>query len=152
MTQPAVVSSPFTPELELLFDDGVDFFAEPASLEGSWRDASIRDTQGRVDAADVVAVVEVHTVHVDSDPSQRTSYRLVGRVSRHLLGASPTSDLRLSCRAGPPGYETIAGNQHRLLNREFVVYLKWYDSPEGTVEAHWHLSPLGPGPLGSKIW
>ena len=47
VTQPAVVSSPFTPELELLFDDGVDFFAEPASLEGSWRDASIRDTQWR---------------------------------------------------------------------------------------------------------
>ena len=144
---PAVVTSPFTADLEPLFDDGVDFFAEPAALEGSWRDSAIRDTQGRADAADVVAVVEITTVHTDSDPAQRTSFRLVARVERTILGGTPSEDLRLSCREGAPGYPTVADNQDRLLNHRFVVYLKWYEAEGGQVEAHWHLSPASDGVL-----
>ena len=142
---PAIVSSPFTAGLETLFDDGVDFFAEPAALEGSWRDSAIRDTQGRADAADVIAVIEINTVHTDSDPAQRTSFRLVARVERTLFGGTPSDELRLSCREGAPGYPMVAENQDRLLNHRFVAYVKWYDAEGGQVEAHWHLSPASDG-------
>jgi len=139
--QPVVVSSPFLAEHRLLFDDGADFFDDPVALQGAWRDASIRDTYDRVDAADLVAVVMVHSVHADSDPSGTTSFRLVADVESVLLGNEPNGALSLLSGPDDPGYATIRDNGPRLLNNRFVVYLKWYTDEAGDVGSHWHMSP-----------
>lgn len=135
------ISSPFLAEHRLLFDDGADFFDDPVALQGAWRDASIRDTYDRVDAADLVVVVTIDSSHADSDPSGLTSYRLVGQVERNVLGAAAVPQLNLLSGPESPGYATIRNNGPRLLNSRFVVYLKWYTDAEGEIRSHWHLSP-----------
>ncbi|HJL02539.1 MAG TPA: hypothetical protein RMH85_24860 [Polyangiaceae bacterium LLY-WYZ-15_(1-7)] len=136
-----LLGSPLTAEERRYFEDGVDFVADPESLEGQWRRDWSQELDQRVRRADVIAYVTIQTVRTDQDLDRRTTMRLFPRAERNLVGELP-EDVVLRSREGEMGFGTLEGNEPRLLNQEFVLFLKW-DRPEGATEARpaWHLSP-----------
>ncbi|MCC7534580.1 MAG: hypothetical protein IT379_00120 [Deltaproteobacteria bacterium] len=137
------VTSPFSPELVPFFDDAVDFIAAPDRLEGRWADDWMAETQQRVRNADLITRVRVETLHSDSDPERRTSYRIVVRALGDPLYGEPPETGRFELRAheSSPGFATVRENERRLAQGEHLVFVKWYEDDMGTVRAHWHLSP-----------
>lgn len=140
----AHVSSAFTDEDAKLFDDGIDFVADPGGLEGSWLEDWQKDLERRVGSADVVATVTVSTIRTDVDPSQRQTIHLVADVDKNIVGKAPGSELELTVEEGQPGFATVQGNDQRILNQPFVAYVKWYRTQDGDVKPHWHLAPATP--------
>lgn len=134
-------SSDFTVEHAEFFEDGVDYVANPDVLEGRWRDDWQRELEKRLEYADFIGVVTVTTLRTDIDPGRRTSYRLMTKVDKRLFGEAPKAGLTLLVRDGQPGYETVDGNQRRILDERFVVFVKWYENDNELISAHWHLSP-----------
>lgn len=138
---PARATSPFTDEHAEVFEDGVDFIADPGHLEGRWRQDWSRDLDRRVSWSDLIARVTIHTLRTDTDLDRVNTYRLIAEVDETLWGEPPEDELTLTVREGEAGYGTIEGNDRRILNQPFVLFLKWYDAPDGNVRPHWHLAP-----------
>lgn len=139
--EPARATTPFTADHAEIFEDGVDFIADPTSLEGRWREDWSRDLDRRVSESDLIAKVVIHTIHTDTDLDRVSTYRLVAEVTEELWGGAPEEELQLTVREGEAGYGTLEGNDRRVLDQPFVAFIKWYDAPDGTVRAHWHLAP-----------
>lgn len=137
----AVVTSPFTGEDAVVFEDGVDFVFDPDVLEGRWREDWSRELQQRVERADIVAVVRVATLRTDVDLDRRTTYRLIATVERELLGEPPQEEMSLVVREGEGGFESVRSNERRVLDGDFVAFVKWYQTEHESVAPHWHLSP-----------
>lgn len=138
---PAPTGHPFSADDRRTFEDGVDFVADPTALEGRWRQEWSDDLQARIGAADAVAKVTVHTLRTDVDPGRRTTYRLIVGVDERLLGELP-SELTLTSAEDEEGYRTIEGNDRRLLQQPFVLFLKWEQvTPDAEAAPHFHLSP-----------
>ena len=124
-----------------LFDDGVDFVGDPSVLEGRWRDDWSRELDERVTRADVVSYIRVHALRTDTDLERRTTYRLLIDEVDDVLGGLP-EELALASLEGDGGFATIDGNEDRILDQEFVLFLKWEQrEPDAEVRARWHLSP-----------
>lgn len=138
---PARTTSPFTPEHAEVFEDGVDFIADPTALEGRWREDWSRDLDKRVSWSDLIARVTIHTVRTDTDLDRRSTYRLIAEVDEAYWGEAPEEELTLTVAEGEPGYGTLEGNDRRVLNQPFVLFAKWYDAEDASVKAHWHLAP-----------
>lgn len=132
--------TPFTAEQREVFEDGVDFVADPQGLEGRWREDWTRDLDRRVTWADVIAIVTVRTMRTDTDPNQRTTFRLMAEIGRSLLGDAPP-DVEMVVRQDSMGFDTVDGNHRQILDTEFIAFLKWYENENGDVKPHWHLSP-----------
>ena len=141
LSPPMRVTTPFTAEHALVFDDGADFVARPDALDGDWREDWDRDMQRRVGFSDLICVVTVNTLRTDTDLDHNTTYRLIASVDRTLFGESPGEEQVLVVREGSDGYASIDGNDRRILNKTFVLFLKWYQPPSGGIASHWHLSP-----------
>ena len=143
-TSPAAVSSPFTSEHTALYDDAVDFVHDPTILDGGWRDDWSHKLSERVGESDGVFLVRVRTVRSDVNPDQEESYRLVAETDAALRGRPP--DAEWSLPVGPAGEASVAGNEERLLDSSFVLFVKYYaDEETGRVLPHWHLSPASDG-------
>lgn len=138
---PARVSSPFTAEDAEIFDDGIDFVAAPAGLEGAWHEDWREDLERRVGMADLIAIITVDTIRTDVDLERRETVRLLASVDDELVGEAPGDELQLITREGQPGFGTVQGNDRRILNQPFVAYVKWYTDSAGEVRPHWHLAP-----------
>ena len=96
----------------------------------------------RLDRSDVIVEGEVVSVHVDSDPDQRKSYRVVlnvHKVHRGQLG-NGVREVALSSREGALGYGSVASNPERILRRPFVAFMKYVEAPARPL-AHFHLTP-----------
>lgn len=139
---PGTVSSPFTEEDALIFDGAVDYIGEPGDLLGRWREDWARDLSARTFAADVIAIVRVEQLREAVDLDRRASFLFVGNVHSVLVGDEDTEELSLSVSEVEAGYDTIEGNQNRVLDHDFVAFVKWAQPTEtGPVVARWHLSP-----------
>ena len=136
---PAVVSSPFTAEHAVLYDDGADFVDDPTILDGAWRDDWSHTLSERVGESDGVFVVRVNTVRSDVNPDREVSYRLVAETEAALRGRPP--DEEWSLPVGATGVASVEGNEARLLESRFVLFVKYYQDESGRVLPHWHLSP-----------
>jgi hypothetical protein len=134
-------SSEFTEVHAEFFEDGVDYVANPDALEGRWRDEWQREMEKRLEYSDFIGVVTVNTLRTDIAPGRRTSLRLMATIDKRLLGEAPKEGVSLVVRDGQAGYETVDGNQKRILNERFVVFVKWYEDENELISAHWHLSP-----------
>jgi hypothetical protein len=132
--------TPFTPEHAEVFEDGIDFVADPEGLEGRWREDWSWDLDRRVTWADVIAIVTVRTVRSDTDPGRENTVRLVVETGRTLVG-DPGEDLELKVHQDSPGYSSVEGNSRRILDHEFIAFIKWYETDSGAVAPHWHLAP-----------
>lgn len=136
-------SSPFSDADSKLFEDGVDFVADPAVLGGRWAEDSESEAFARIDAADVIALITVNTLRTDIDPQQRTNYGLGLNVAEKLKGAFVV-DATLTVSGDAQGFASIDRDRQRLLSERFVVFVKWYAKPDGIVAGHFHLTIASP--------
>ncbi len=154
------VSSPFTEADATAFDDAVDRLATPEGLPEGFRERWQRRLCMRSSRSDVVAVVTVRNLRLDTNPDRVSRYRVVAHVERQLFG-DEIEELALSVREGDIGWDTVAGREDKILGGTFIAYVKWYhradegegesldarreadeeDDDELPVDAHWHLSP-----------
>jgi hypothetical protein len=136
------VVSPLTEEAAAAFDNGVDLIGDPTMLEGGWLRSWERDLDQRVGLADAVGLVTVATVQEDVDLERRINYRLSAHVERDRFGGL-AGEVDLAAKSGQPGYVSVSSNTERLLNQQFVLFVKWTDE-DGRVVPRWHLSPASP--------
>lgn len=137
----AVVTSPFTAEHEEVFDNGLDLVHDPRILEGAWLETWEDELARRADHADVIALVTVQTLRTDLDLDRRRTYRLITRVDRVYLGENVGEELVFIAREGQGGFQTVETNERRLLDGQFIAFLKWAEDEDGIVRARWHFSP-----------
>lgn len=145
----AAVTSPFTDEHAQVFDNGLDLVRDPQALEGTWLSTWESDIDRRVGWSDVVALVTVRTLRTDLDLDRRQTYRLIARVDRVLYGENVGEELELRVQQGQAGYRSIEESERRLLDQQFLVFVKWADEEDSQqghiVRARWHLSPATDG-------
>lgn len=136
-----VATAPLSAEEALLYENGVDHVADPEALEGRWREDWSRELDDRVSGADVVAVVTVKTLRTDTDPGRHVTYRLVLETDRQIVGEIP-DDLSLSVSEADGGFNSVDGNERRILDQSFVLFAK-YELAAGNskVTIRWHLAP-----------
>lgn len=134
------VSSPFTEEHAKYFEDGIDFVSDPSTLDGHWREEWQGEVDKRIELSDLIARVTVAAVrsHWDLD---RTMLQLELAVVQRLHGVTPDGPLTVTVRDGDPGYPSVKSNESRMLNADYVLFVKWYEDDLGQPVAHWHLSP-----------
>ena len=134
--------APWDPNLAQFFDDAVDFIEDPGDLAGAWASGYAQEVQGRVDEADVIARVHVTTVNEDIAVDGHRRKHVLMNVTSLLYGDMPPDErLHLSVGEGVAGFDTVDRNERRLIDNRFVAFVRWYDDDDGTVRAHWHLSP-----------
>lgn len=134
------VSSPFTEEHAKYFEDGLDYVADPSSLEDRWRDQWQADMDRRIEFSDLIARVKVATVRSSWD-LDRTMLQLDLAVKQLLRGEDPPQSIAVSVREGDVGYPSVKSNEARLLNADYIVFVKWYVNDLGRPVPHWHLAP-----------
>ncbi len=137
----ATVTSPFTSEHQAVFEDGIDLVRDPRVLEGQWLSSWEEELSRRVALADVVALVTIRTLRTDVDLERRRTYRLITHVDRVYLGQQVGEEIVLTVREGQGGFGTVETNEGQLLDRQYMVFLKWAEDEDGIVRARWHLSP-----------
>ena len=140
-----VQSSPFTSEDAALFDQGISYLAEPGSLGGAWEADWRESLEGRVQRADAIAVVTGHTYREDLTPTREQLCRLSMTVERTLFGELEEA-VDLVTRQEDPGYPTVEGRERQILERSFVLFIKWRERTGAggeaiAVEAAFHMEP-----------
>ncbi len=133
------VTSPFTAEHATAFENGIDYIDDPSILEGQWLRSWEEEIDRRVSLSDAIALITVTTLRQDVDLDRRSTYRLIAHVDRQRHGEVP-DDLALVVRQGDAGFPSVDGDESRILNQRFVLFVKWADQ-DGRVVARWHLSP-----------
>ena len=141
----ALVRSEFTEQDRHYFDDAVDLLADPAMLEGSWRDQWLADFGQRIERSDLIATVRIASLGTADRPDGMRFFRLQARVEERLKGAAPAPSVTL--RVEPARSGSVERNRERLLRERFVVYIKWARE-QGAVVAHWHLMPATKSVVG----
>lgn len=136
---PPIVYTPMTDADELAFENGADFVDDPTLLEGNWLEEWEQSIAERCDRADAVAVITIMHLQTSTDLERRESYRLVGHVDLTRFG-TVASELSLIVREGEDGYQSIRGAEGRLLNQQFIAFVRWVEGDNGPVP-RWHLSP-----------
>lgn len=139
------VVTPMTPDAEVAFDNGMDFLGDPTLLEGNWLEEWDRDLRTRSELSDAVLLVRVRALHENEDLDRNRSYRLSVHVETVRFGTGVPDDLTFVARAHEAGYATVHENESRLLDEQFVAFVRWTETPEGEIVPRWHLSPGSPG-------
>jgi hypothetical protein len=140
------VTSEFTEAHGTVLEDGVDFVDDPTVLEGRWQEDWMRDLDRRVSISDGIFVIQIRTIRTDVDLERQETFRLIGEIGATLYGDTPDSDeLELTVEQGSGGFDTVEGNEQRLMRERMLAFVKWYESESGNVLAHWHLSPATDG-------
>ena len=135
------ISSPFTEVHEPIFANGLDLVRDPDGMGGAWLSTWEDELDRRVSYSDVVVGVTIQTVRHDTDLDRRTTFRLVAHVDHRYFGALE-EDVTLISREGEAGFSTVRSNEHRLLDQQFIAFIKWQQGEfEGDVRARWHLAP-----------
>ena len=132
--------TPMTPEAEVAFENGVDFIDDPSLLEGTWLEEWEGDITRRVDLCDAVVVVRITAVQQNVDLDRNLSYRLVAHIENVRFGTGFEGEITLVSRDGEPGHTSVHENENRLLQNQFVAYLRFVEE-NGEVVPRWHLSP-----------
>jgi len=132
--------TPFTAEHEPAFENGLDMVRDPEALGGAWLRTWEEDIDRRVTLADVVALVTVKTFRTDVDLERNETYRLVTEVEREYLGELE-DEIVLTVSASEAGFGTISDNERRILDSQFIAFIKFQEAPDGSIRARWHLSP-----------
>ncbi|MEM6962833.1 MAG: hypothetical protein AAF550_13990, partial [Myxococcota bacterium] len=129
----------FPPELAGIFDHGVDLIENPSALQGQWKSDWFHELRTRVESADRIVLLSVHTIRTDTDPNRRTTYRIVATVLEELHGTVGEDDVLLSVSDSDRGYAGVRLSQSRILNQRFIGFIRRF-TDRGILGQHWHLS------------
>ena len=146
-TAAPTVAAPLPAELELIYENGVDFVDDPEILQGRWREDWSRELDTRVRTADIIALVNVPTLRTDIDPEGRTTFRLNAVVDDSILGDA-SGEIHLEAHQGEPGFAGVRSNERRLQSQPMVLFLRWAADENGVNAARWHMSPGTEGVVG----
>jgi len=138
-SQETRVITAFTAEHEPVFENGMDMVRDPESLEGAWLGSWEDELDARVTLADAVVLATVRTIRHDTDLDRRETYRLVLNIEREYVGEAEDEET-LVVREGDAGFGTIEGNEDRILDEQFIGFLKWQEDDVGEVRIRWHLA------------
>ncbi|RLB52572.1 MAG: hypothetical protein DRJ42_14440 [Deltaproteobacteria bacterium] len=144
---------PFTGDHAEVFEDGVDFVADPDALEGRWREDWSRDLDRRVTWSDGVMILTIGTIRTDSDLDRERTFRLIARVDRVIIGEDDegfSDEIELIVREGAPGFDTVDGNERQILDQPFIGFVRWHQTDAGEIVPRWHLSPATT-PIVSRV-
>jgi hypothetical protein len=134
-------TTPFLEGDAELFDRGVSYIADPSALGGGWEDEWSEALERRVQRAEAIALVTAQTFREDMTPRREVTYRLALNVDRELFGELP-DEVEVLSRPGDVGFETVQGQETRILEQTFVLFVKWQlNEDTGGVEAAFHLEP-----------
>jgi hypothetical protein len=133
--------TPMTPEAELAFENGIDFIDDPTLLEGNWLEDWEQDIARRVELCDAVLVVRVISVHENVDLDRDLSYRLASHIETVRYGTGFQDEITLVSRTSDDGHPSVRENQARLLQQQFVAFVRFVEGEDGQVVPRWHLSP-----------
>ena len=142
------VSGPFLASDAPLFDDGVDFIADPSRLDGSWLGDFRRNLDARIDRADAIAVVRVDAIGRGRDLAGGETQVLSVTTEQVLKGKLP-EQATFSSESSSPGFGTLTRAQSRLLHQRFTVFVRWYEREDEVVALHFHLSPATEAVIGT---
>ena len=135
---------PWNPEDSPFFDDGVDLIENPTALAGAWGGRQKNWMEGRIQLADVVAVVELQSLQTEIDAAKNESKRLAVTVVTALYGEPPSSKMRLESRSDAPGYPLLVRHEKRMAG-QFILFYRHFKQKDadGNESAghHFHLSP-----------
>ena len=126
-----------------VFDDGIDLVDDPAKLSDQWAFRARDDMRARASLADLVAVVTVSSVQTAKDVDGAEVRRIDARIDDILYGRAPDKTLALLSPASSLGHALIVRHEGRITG-SFVVFLRWFDLPDGATGHHFHLSPSSP--------
>jgi hypothetical protein len=146
----ATATTVYSEQHSKVFDDGADMLEDPGALEGQWSADWESEMDSRAAQSDIIAVVLVTTLRTDVAPEGTTTYRIVGTSKQVWKGEVPSDGLSLSVQEGALGYGTVDSQKQKILNGEFIAFVKWFRSAEGTAEAHWHLANATP-PVVARV-
>lgn len=138
----------FTPEHARLFDDGLDLIEDPEALQGAWKSDFEVELDRRASEADLVVSGKVTTLRVEQDPEMRSNFHLLFHPEVTLKGETDDSELQLSSREGAAGYGSVQQHGERMLDRNFVAFVRYAKDENGARVAHFHLS--APSPLVTR--
>lgn len=134
----------FTPEHAQLFDDGVDLIEDPDALQGAWKSDFEIELDRRAAEADLIVSGKITTLRVEQDPEQRSTFHLLFHNAVTMKGETSESELALASREGAAGYGSVQQHGERLLERNFVAFIRYARDETGARVAHFHLSVPSP--------
>lgn len=138
------VGPPWHPEDAVFFDDGADLIENPTVLAGTWGGRQKNWMEGRVQLADVVAVVEIQTVQTDIEADTANAKRIDVRVVEKLYGTPPGERISLRSLFAASGYALIVRHEKHLAGK-FILFYRHFDvqgkGGRKAVGHHFHLSP-----------
>ena len=134
-------TTPFLEGDAALFDRGVSYIVDPSALGGAWEAEWSEALELRVQRAEAIALVTGHTFREDMTPRREVTYRMALAVDSRLFGELP-DEIELVSRPSDAGFETVQGQEARILRQQFVVFVKWQVNEEtGAIEPAFHLEP-----------
>lgn len=139
---PVVTVTPLTAADEVAFDNGADLIDDPSLLDGPALEDWEESIAVLCDRADAVVVVRITAVQTSTDLERNESYRLVGDVELERFGHTDPQ-VSLIVREDDAGYQSIRRAEPRLLNQQFLAFIRWTEGDTGAIVPRWHLSPAG---------
>jgi hypothetical protein len=140
-----------------IFDDGVDLVDDPAKLSGEFEDGARRALEIRAATADLTALVEVTSIQTTKDVDGTEARRIGAELTEILYGKAPDPSIAFESAATALGNQLITRHERRLAG-PFVIFVRWFDRPDGSLGSHFHLSPSSPavmelvrGRIGDRI-
>jgi hypothetical protein len=140
-TSSELVARPITAAQAAVYDNGIDYVDNPALLEGSWLETWEQEIDQRVSQADAVSYVTISTIRTDADLERRETFRLTAHSDSIRYGQIDEDMVIVSARSDA-GFDTVRGNDTRILNNRFVLFLRWVQEDVNSPRvARWHMSP-----------
>lgn len=140
-TTSQIVARPITAEQAAVYDNGIDYVDNPSLLEGPWLETWEREIDQRVTNADAVSYVTISTIRTDADLERRETFRLTAHSDSIRYGQIDEDMVIVSAR-NDSGFDTVRGNDTRILNNRFVLFLRWVQADANSPRvARWHMSP-----------
>ncbi len=136
---PLQAHAPLSVQEQALFEHGIDWISSPTALQGQWKEQWDEELRRRVRDADLIATCVVSTLRTDTDHDQRMVHRMSVKLNESYKGEFDTRDIELKVSDDQPGFASVDASKDRVLDRSFVVFVRWAPNARGKVQAHFHL-------------
>ena len=134
------VGDEWDPKETPFFDDGVDVVEDISTLSGKWAYRHEKETDGRMQLADFVGVVNILSVQTKSDFNVEAAKRIDVEVVETIYGNTPAGIIQLLSTREAPGHQLLLRYEQRLSGKR-LVFIRWFKQEDKTIGHHFHISP-----------